>query len=162
MIREFFIFIYTIYATALDETLYQDVPLFRSRLNFLPLIEAWQRCGEQECDAFICRTLAKRFSDIPEFLQPVDAYLFLETHKQLIEDSITTIFPVLMQEPAYHALTTPFSNKVIYASAPFRKLFMDEKNNYILPLDRQVEKNIQRARIHLAYKMILQKFYQHP
>jgi len=145
----------------MEDALYTNVPAFRSRLSFLPLIEAWERCGQREKGTSICHSLATRFSAIQEFLEPADTYSFLEIHHDLIEESITTLFPVLMQEYAFYALVTPFSNKVIYASQLFRQTFMDGKNNYILPLDAQVENNILKARIHLAYKMILKKYYNH-
>src|SRR4051812_17292493 len=96
----------------MQEKLYTNVPAFRSRLSFLPLIEAWERCGDNEKGTTICHSLAKRFSSIPEFLEPVDTYSFLEQHKELIGECITTIFPILMQDYAFTPLQHRFQTKL--------------------------------------------------
>lgn len=140
--------------------LYDQVPLFRSRLTFKPLVEAWEHIVQQDPHAHTCAAMARRFRAHPALLEPIDDYDLLQEHGALVQDAMATIFPAsLSLHPSLGAAAVPFSNRVVYASAYFRTLFMKEGNNYLLPLDQQVEENIRKAEIHLAYKLILQQFY---
>jgi hypothetical protein len=78
----------------------------------------------------------------------------------LIEDAVYTFFaPTILEEKRLHAIATPFSTQIIYASSAFRKAFMEEKADALLPWDDKVEANIRKARLDLAYKLILKKIY---
>jgi hypothetical protein len=145
----------------MDLPFYDQQPVFRSRLSFLPLVKTWKRlisAGHHDAGTF--SALADRFSATPGFLHPIDNYEKIKKHQQLIDDAVSTIFaPTLLEERRLHAIATPFSNQVIYASAAFRKAFMEEKADALLPWDDKVEANIRKARIDLAYKLILKKIY---
>jgi hypothetical protein len=74
---------------------------------------------------------------------------------------MATIFPAsLSQMLQLNAVAVPFSNQIIHASHLFKTSFMDERGNYVQPLDLQVEDNIAAAKEHLAYKLILKTFYK--
>ncbi len=135
---------------------------FRSRLSFLPLIRTWHQIAEKEkgTPAKICNHLVRKFMRHQELLEVIDDYAVLDKHSQLIEDAMATIFPAsLSQMQQLNAVAVPFSNRIIYASHLFRTSFMDEKRNYIHPLDLQVVSNIANAKEYLAYKLILKTFY---
>ena len=102
--------------------------------------------------------LLDAFERSPKLLHPVDEYSLLEKHRELIEKTAATILPVTMSDEQAVAITPPFSNKVIYATNSFRKQFMD-KSGALVPFDMQTAVNIGEARKALAYKMILEKFY---
>jgi hypothetical protein len=145
----------------MDQPFYDQQPVFRSRLSFLPLVKTWKRliiAGHNDAGTF--SALADRFSATQKFLHPIDNYELLKKHQQLIDDAVSTIFaPTLLEEKRLHAIATPFSNQIIYASPAFRKAFMEEKADALLPWDDKVEANIRKARLDLAYKLILKKIY---
>lgn len=107
-----------------------------------------------------CAAILDRFSQHEELLGEIEDYKLLEQNTNLINEAMTTIFPVSMSlEHQLYAATVPFENKVIFCSPAFKASFVDENSNYILPLDKQVEENIAMGKLKLAYKMILNKFY---
>lgn len=140
-------------------SLYQPTPSFRSRLSFAPLLAAWEQVVQNDTGAHTCAVMARRFRAHPELLQPIDDYSLLQDYEDLVADALHTIFPpTLSLGQDLGAAAVPFSNRVVFASAPFRHLFMKE-HNYVLPLDPQVEENIRRAEVDLAYKLILKQYY---
>lgn len=144
------------------ETIYNQLSSLRSRVSFQPLLRLWKEAseGDDTAAAKICADLYNRFCTIPELLQPTDDYAVLERHQSLIEEAMTTIFPAgFSQQKELFAVAMPFSSKNIYASSFFRQTYLDSDNNYKLPLDLQVEKNVAVAKINLAYKLILEKWY---
>src|SRR5215208_2808852 len=107
--------------------IYSEVPAFRSRLSFLPLVKAWEQiAASEDRSAKICSDLMRQFVKNAELLEPIDEYVLLDKHQHLIEEAMRTIFPVSLNlQKQLTAITTPFSNKVIYASSHFRHSFMD-------------------------------------
>jgi hypothetical protein len=141
-------------------SLYEPAPSFRSRLSFAPLLAAWEETVRKDTGAHTCAAMARRFRAHPELRQPIDDYSLLQQHEALIADAMHTIFPTTMSlGQNLGAAAVPFSNRVVFASALFRKVFMEE-HNLVLPLDPQVETNIRRAEVHLAYKLILKQYYR--
>src|SRR5215207_9254260 len=142
--------------------LYDQEPIFRSRLSFLPLVRTWQgliNSGHTEA-ARVYSGLADRFCATPKLLHPIDNYELINTHKELIGEAMATIFSyTLLEQRQFHAISTPFSNQIIYASAAFREAFMEKDSDVLIPWDSQVTANIRKARIDLAYQLILKKLY---
>lgn len=141
---------------------HMPAPICRSRLSFQPLLEQWKIIADTTAgmQAHICAHLVKRFSKVPELLQPIDDYSVLTQHQDLIEEGMATIFPVALNQQLHQfAAAVPFSQKVVYASPLFKTLYVDEENDYVKALDAQVERNIESAKVNLAYKLILKKFY---
>lgn len=141
-------------------SLYAPLPSFRSRLSFIPLLTAWEQVVQSDAGAHSCATMARRFKAHPELLEPVDDYALLQKHESLVRDAMYTLFPATLSMGGnLEAAAVPFSNHVIFASPAFHKLFMQEESHYVLPLDPQVEENIRKAEVHLAYKLILEQYY---
>jgi hypothetical protein len=137
-------------------------PIFRSRLSFLPLINRWNdiQINDNGIKGRICKDLVKRFSDFPELMDPIDDYNLLEQFQSLIEEVMNTIFPISMtKNQQYYAIAVPFTNKVIYASSQFKLMYKDVYKDINYGLNPKIESNINAARISLAYKMILKKYY---
>jgi hypothetical protein len=143
-------------------TIYHQLSALQSRISFQPLLRLWKEVSENSdtAAARVCADLHHRFSAVPALLQPITDYALLEPHQALIEEAMTTLFPAgLSQEKELYAVAMPFSSKTIYASSFFRETYLDSRNNYKLPLDPQVEKNVAFAKVNLAYKLILKKWY---
>lgn len=144
------------------ETIYHQLSSLKSRLSFQPLLRLWKEAAEGDDTAAVnlCQDLYRRFSAIPALLQPTSDYAVLEPYQALINEAMTTLFPAgfSMQNELF-AVAMPFSSRNIYASSFFRRTYFDEQNNYKMALDPQVEKNVAVARINLAYKLILRKWY---
>jgi hypothetical protein len=147
----------------MEAGMFMERPEFRSRLSFVPLIRTWQQIAATEMGttAKICGHLVKKFLQHQELTEAIDDYAVLDKHSQLLENAMATIFPAsLSQLQQLNAVAVPFSNRIIHASRLFKTSFMDERGNYMQPLDLQVEENIANAKEHLAYKLILKTFYQ--
>ena len=143
-------------------TIYNQLPSLQSRISFQPLLRLWKEVMENNDTAAAtqCAGLYQRFSAVPELLQPISDYAFLAPHQPLIEEAMTTIFPAgFSMRKELTAVAMPFSSKTIYASRFFKETYLDNQGNYKLPLDPQVEKNVAIAKVNLAYKLILKKFY---
>jgi hypothetical protein len=143
-------------------TIYNQLTSLKSCISFQPLLRLWKEAmaDGDSVAAKICTGLHQRFSSVPELLQSIHDYSFLERHQSLIEEAMTTLFPPgFSKQKELYAVAMPFSSKAIYASSFFRETYLDSRNNYKLPLDPQVEKNVAIARVHLAYKLILKKWY---
>ena len=144
------------------ETIYHQLSALRSRLSFQPLLRLWKEAAEggDSAAATICSNLYQRFLAVPVLLQPTSDYAVLEPHQALINEAMTTIFPAgfSMQKELF-AVAMPFSSRNVYASPFFRQTYFDAQNNYKIALDPQVEKNVAVAKVNLAYKLILKKWY---
>src|SRR5688572_22092295 len=140
----------------MNSDLYAKATEFRSRFSFLPLIQKWKKMLEERHYQFA--ELVDAFERTPKLLHPIDDYGILEKHHELIEKTAATICPVTLSNELAVAITPPFSNKIIHASTSFRKQFTD-KSGALVPFDMQTVVNISEARKALAYKMILEKFY---
>jgi hypothetical protein len=136
--------------------LYTKAPKFRGRFSFLPLIQKWKQLSEVLPGHF--EDLVNEFEKTPELLHPIDEYSILEKKRDLIERTALTILPSTLTNDLATAITPPFSNKIIYASLTFRRQFMDNQG-VLVAFDIQTTVNIAEARKALAYKMILEKFY---
>lgn len=141
-------------------SLYEPMPSFRSRLSFMPLLAACEQVVHEGACVHACASVAQQFKACPELLEPIDNYALLQKHEALIADAMDTVFPgSLSLVRNLEAAVVPFSNRVIFASAYFHSQFMKDEHNYVLSLDPQVEENIHKAEVHLAYKIILQRYY---
>jgi hypothetical protein len=146
----------------MDETIYNQLHALKGRFSFQPLLRIWKEVSEDKgtAAAKICAWLYKRFHSIPELLIPTNSYTILEPHKTLIEEAMTTIFPAsFSKRKELYAVAMPFASKPIYASSFFRHTYLDSHDNFVLPMDPQVAKNVAAAKIELAYKLILKKWY---
>jgi hypothetical protein len=135
---------------------------FRSRLSFAPLIKAWEtiaaegRPGMQQA----YKALLQKVKHHPELLAPIEDESILDTHKELIEEMMTTIFPVtISDQDDLYAVSVPFQYKTVYASQLFRDTFLGGNGDTILMPDTGTEKNLDQEKMFSAYQMILAKLY---
>ena len=143
-------------------TIYNQLSSLQSRISFHPLLRLWKEVSESKdrAAAAICADLLQRFAAVPELLQPTVDYTVLEPHQALIDEAMTTLFPAgFGTKQELLAVAMPFSSKTLYASLYFKETYLDERNNFKLPLDPQVAQNIALAKVNLAYKLILKKWY---
>lgn len=136
---------------------------FSSRLSFAPLLRTWEtiaregRPGIQE----VYRNLIKKVSQFPELLAPIEDDSILEKHRELIEEMMTTVFPItLSDQKDLYAVSIPFQYKTIYASQLFRNTFLGgDCNDTIVMPDTGTEKNLSEEKMLSAYQMLLAKLY---
>ncbi|MBD0285509.1 MAG: hypothetical protein ICV79_08810, partial [Flavisolibacter sp.] len=146
----------------MPETIYDQLPSLKSRLSFQPLLRLWKEVsqGNDTAAAKTCASLYQRFQNITELIAPISDYSVLKPHQALIEEAMTTIFPAAFsKQQELYAVAIPFSSNNIYTSSYFKDTYLDSQGNYLRPLDPQVAKNVATAKIHLAYKLILRKWY---
>ncbi len=146
----------------MDETIYNQLHALKGRFSFQPLLRMWKEVSEDKdtAAAKLCALFYQRFHSIPALLIPTGNYAVLEPHKALIEKAMTTIFPAsFSKRKELYAVAMPFASKPIYASSFFRHTYLDSNDNFVLPMDPQVAKNVAAAKIELAYKLILKKWY---
>lgn len=139
-----------------------DQPIFRSRLSFLPLLRAWEnvvaegRPGIQS----VYKNLLQKVKQYPELLAPIESDDILIRHKELIEEMMTTIFPVTVSDKQdLFAVSPPFQYKTIYASQLFRSIFLGNEGDTIIMPDSGTEKNLNEEKALSAYQLILAKLY---
>jgi hypothetical protein len=107
--------------------------------------------------------LVENLEDSSELLKPVKDQESLHRNQKIIDTICITIFPpASTKNETLYAVTSPFGLQTIYASAPFKKLFINPENDLIdIPCDNVHEK-ISASGLTLAYNLILQKFYSIP
>jgi hypothetical protein len=135
---------------------------FHSRLSFAPLIRLWEsiategRPGMQQ----VYKNLLDKVKQFPELLEPIEDDTVLERHKELIEEMMTTIFPVTVSDQKdLFAVSVPFQYKTIYASQSFRNTFLGGAGDMIVMPDISTEQNLNTEKMLSAYQMVLAKLY---
>jgi len=135
---------------------------FHSRLSFAPLIRLWEsiategRPGMQQ----VYKNLLDKVKQFPELLEPIEDDTVLERHKELIEEMMTTIFPVTVSDQKdLFAVSVPFQYKTIYASQSFRNTFLGGAGDMIVMPDVSTEQNLNTEKMLSAYQMVLGKLY---
>lgn len=144
------------------ENIYTQLPGIRSRISFKPLIRLWKEIvqSSNSAAASLCKDLIQRFENVPELLDPITDYSLLQPHQLLIEEAMLTIFPASFSErKKLHSVAMPFFSKSFYASSFFKSTYLDSRGEYLFQLDPQVAENVAIAKVHLAYKLILKKWY---
>jgi hypothetical protein len=143
---------------ALNETL----PAFESHISFKPFVGYLKekRSLVSESKEWIFSRLIKEIEDKQSLLEPVQDMRVIDEHAGLMELLTTSLFPAVGgQESTNFALASPHQYKVFYYSDKFRKLFLDQDEQYLLlpeGLRNEELKTIQCAAI---YDHILEKFY---
>ncbi|MCG7856318.1 GAF domain-containing protein [Flavihumibacter sediminis] len=139
-----------------------DEMVLNSKLSFAPLIEAWKRSAAEGSTGKkkLYQNLLERVLKHPELLLPIDSPELLTEHAEWVDILISTIFPISYSEDKdLYAVAIPFSYKIIFASALFRKQFMDEKGEILSMPDIPYQQPLSEDKCSVAYKLILSKFY---
>ena len=135
---------------------------FRSRLSFAPLLRLWEviaregRPGMQQ----VYKNLLEKVKQHPELLVPIEDEEVFHRHSELIEEMMTTIFPVTVSDQQdLFAVSVPFQYKTIYASQLFRTTFLGGNGDTIIMPDGGTEHNLNQEKMLSAYQMVLAKLY---
>ncbi len=137
-------------------------PLFNSRLSFVPLIKAWEKIAAEGRPGMqqVYQNLLQRVKQYPELLAPIENDEILTRHRELIEEMMTTIFPVTVSDKQdLFAVTIPFTYRTIYASQLFSTTFLGVSGDTIIMPDTNTEKNLNEEKMLSAYQMVLGKIY---
>lgn len=135
---------------------------FNSLLSIRPLVAvlkkmiAENRPGARK----LYEGLLQEIETKPELLQATDNIALFSESGALVETLLSTIFPPSTSATeGLYAVSFPFRHETIYASPPFRELFLTEGDNCINLPDRETTANINKALLDLAYNVIFRKLY---
>jgi hypothetical protein len=134
---------------------------FNSRFSFRPLIRVWEEIIRDGRDGsrVLYSQLFEELKKYPELLEPIYDDSILDKHRFLIEQMMTTIFPVTLSDKEdLFAVTKPFQYKVLYASRLFRSMFLNEEDIVKMPSE-QTAQQISLERLAGAYQLILTRLY---
>jgi hypothetical protein len=134
---------------------------YHSRFSFKPLLRLWEEVirDGREGSRKLYSQLLEEVRRYPELLEPIYDDAILEKHKLLIDQMMTTIFPVTLSDKEdLFAICKPLQYKVLYASRLFRAMFLDENNVIKMPSEETAQK-ISVERLAAAYQLILTKLY---
>ena len=107
----------------------------------------------------VYRNLLEKVKQYPELLVPIEDDEVFHRHSELIEEMMTTIFPVTVSDQQdLFAVSVPFQYKTIYASQLFRNTFLGGGDTIIMP-DEGTEHNLNQEKMLSAYQMVLAKLY---
>jgi hypothetical protein len=139
-----------------------STPNINSSFSFIPLIKAWEnmiatgREGSQQ----IYKDLLEKVKQYPELLEPITDYSIFEKHHVIIEQMMTTLFPVtLSDEEDLFGVSIPFQFKMVYGSKKLRSLFMGKMGSEVGRQDHITGKKIAEEKIAGAYMLILSRMY---
>jgi hypothetical protein len=135
---------------------------FNSRFSFKPLMRVWEKAiseGKEGSRQFYSDILEK-VRKHPELLEAITDEAVLEKHSLLIEQMMTTIFPVTLSDTLdLYAVSLPFQFRVIYSSSIFRRVFMDSTGKYICIPDSETAERIYSEKYAGAYQILLNRLY---
>lgn len=135
---------------------------FNSFFSIQPLVSVLKKMiGEGKTGVRkLYQNLLQDIESQPELLKPIEDNRVLETHAELIETLLSTIFPPSTSATqGMFAVSFPFRTEIIYASPSFKDQFMPNGSNCISIASNKTNYTITRVSLSLAYNIILQKFY---
>ena len=146
--------------TALDSSTKGDIA-FDSNISFMPFINYLKKksAGNTDTRSRFYNYLVERFETEPALLDPVKDSSLLSEHGNLLELLGTSLFPVVTDpEKNIFALSVPYQFSIFNDSPPFRKLFVDAEEHFILPENATAE-YLKQIHCSLIYEHALEKFY---
>ncbi|HYC29796.1 MAG TPA: hypothetical protein VEB42_13280 [Chitinophagaceae bacterium] len=136
---------------------------FNSVFSFRPLIRAWESIIQEGTEGAkqVYADLLQKVSSHPELMEPIiDASVF-EKHAVLIDQIMTTVFPVTLSDKQdMFAVTLPFKYKVIFASSLFKKLFLGPDGHYIKIPSAETGQRLESQKFCGAYQLILDRLFK--
>lgn len=137
--------------------------MIKSLLSFQPLVLSLKKMIAEEKPGAknLYGDLVNKLENIPEMMSPIDDEQTLKKHQEVIDTLCTTIFPPTdTKKETLYAVTYPFGFQAVYASTPFKKLFLKPGSDIIqIPGGKGTKNKISEASLQLAYNLILIKFY---
>lgn len=137
---------------------------FNSSLSLRPLVEVLRKmiASNKPGARKLYQKLLEEVEAKPELLQPMQTLEPLMRNKDLAETLLSTIFPPsTSSDQGIYAVAYPFRSETVYASPAFKELFLKDNFNQIVVPNHKTNINISKATLHLAYKLILKKFYSY-
>jgi len=135
---------------------------FNSSLSLKPLVDVLKKmiAANKPGARKLYNELIEEVEAKPDLLKPMQSSEVLMRNKELAETLLSTIFPPsTASNQGMYAIAYPFRSDTIYASPAFRELFLKEGSNQITVPNHKTNINISKATLHLAYKLILKKYY---
>jgi hypothetical protein len=136
-------------------------PRFNSVFSFRPLIRAWESIIQDGSEGArqVYADLLQKISAQPELLEPITDDAVFERHAVLIDQMLTTVFPVTLSDKQdMYAVSLPFQYKVISSSTLFRQLFIGTDGQSINMPDETAE-SLYKQKAGGAYQLILDRLY---
>jgi GAF domain-containing protein len=136
-------------------------PRFNSVFSFKPLIRAWETIikDAREGSGQLYADLLQKVKAHPELLEPITDDALFEKHATLIDQMMTTVFPVTLSDKQdLYAVSLPFQYKVIYGSSLFKQMFIGQDGTYINVPDATAE-SLYKQKAGGAYQLILDRLY---
>jgi hypothetical protein len=109
---------------------------FDSQVSFLPFINYLKNksAGNSDTRSRFYNYLVEKFESEPALLRPVIDSSLLTQHADLLELLGTSLFPVVTDpEKNIFTLAVPYQFSIFSDSSPFRRLFVDGNDNFVLP-----------------------------
>ncbi|HMI59587.1 MAG TPA: hypothetical protein VK518_01720 [Puia sp.] len=135
---------------------------FDSKISFLPFVNYLKDklTASSNTTSKIYNYLIERLEAEPALLQPVEDINLLNENQDLLELLGTALFPAVSeQEKNIFAMAVPYQFTFFNYSTPFRKLFVDQREeHFLLPADASAE-YMKQVQCFLIYEHVLEKFY---
>ena len=135
---------------------------FDSKISFLPFVNYLKDkiTASSNTTSRIYNYLIERLEAEPALLQPVEDINLLNENQDLLELLGTALFPAVSeQEKNIFAMAVPYQFTFFNYSTPFRKLFVDQREeHFLLPGDASAE-YMKQVQCFLIYEHVLEKFY---
>ena len=139
----------------------EEALTFDSQVSFLPFINYLKNksAGNSDTRSRFYNYLVEKFESEPALLRPVTDSGLLSRHADLLELLGTSLFPVVTDpEKNIFTLAVPYQFSIFNDSSPFRRLFVDDDDHFVLPENATVE-NLKQIHSSLIYEHALEKFY---
>jgi hypothetical protein len=133
-----------------------------STLSFRPLMRAWEKVTKEgrEGSRKQYSELLEKVNQYPELTEPIRDLSILEKHKDIIDQMMTTLFPVTLSDSEdLYGVSIPFQFKMVYSSQLFRNIFLDEKGEQIMVPDNDTGKKLSVEKMACAYQLVLARLY---
>jgi hypothetical protein len=104
--------------------------------------------------------LLQELDAAPQLLQPTADTKVLADQETLLNSVLASLFPPATHEQeGIYAVSYPFHNQIVYASDPFRSIFLPGTTDRINVSGTEATESIGRSSLQLAYNLILRRFY---
>ena len=134
---------------------------FDSKVSFLPFINYLKEksAGNSDTRSRFYNYLVEKFESEPALLKPLIDSSLLSKHADLLELVGTSLFPVVTDpEKNIFTFAVPYQFSIFSDSSPFRKLFVNDEDHFVLPDDATAQ-DLRQIHSSLIYDHALEKFY---
>ncbi len=138
------------------------LPGIESKISFLPLVKYLKekRLASSGMQSEFYQNLIERFEAEPALLQPIEDVTLIHKHMDLLERLANAIFPMIGEhERNIFTFSAPYQFQVFYYSDRFRKLFTDQRQEYLLLPEGITEEQLKQVYCSAIYEQVLEKFY---